>query len=103
MTEMQRVKRQTPSPLASGSVSEHLVRGVVGLIAAVLAVALLGSVGPVSLALLAVTALAWRGCPTCWTVGLLAKLGDARARCGDCDGEYRCRRAQRDGGARGQL
>src|SRR5258708_3023901 len=57
------------SPLASGSISEHVVRGVVGLIAAVLAIALLGRVGPVSLVLLPVTALAWRGCPTCWTVG----------------------------------
>ncbi|HET8977696.1 MAG TPA: hypothetical protein VFN87_06020 [Solirubrobacteraceae bacterium] len=97
------MKRQTPSPVASDSVSEHLVRGAVGLIAAGSAVALWGSVGPVSLALLAVSALAWRGCPTCWTVGLLRTLAEARTSRGDCDGEWRCRRAPRDGGTRGQV
>jgi hypothetical protein len=76
---------QTPqparSPLASGSVRVHVVRGVGGLLAAALAIAgLLSPVGPVSLALLPVTAFAWRGCPTCWTVGLLGALADERAR-----------------------
>jgi hypothetical protein len=70
------------SPLASGSVREHLLRGAVGLIAAALAVVLVAVVGPVSLALLPVTAVAWRGCPTCWTVGLLGTLADDRARRG---------------------
>jgi hypothetical protein len=82
--------------LASISIHEHLLRGAAGLIAAVLAIALLAIVGPASLALLAVSALAWRGCPTCWTVGLLGTLADdrARRRCGPA------RRACRDG-ARG--
>jgi hypothetical protein len=69
------------SPLASGSVREHLARGAAGLVAAVLAIVLVAVVGPISLALLPVTALAWRGCPTCWTVGLLGTLADSRARC----------------------
>lgn len=60
----------------------HLVRGAAGLCAAVLAVVLLAVVGPVSLVLLLVTAFAWRGCPTCWTVGLLGTLADDRARRG---------------------
>ena len=68
------------SPLASSSTSVHLLRGAVGLIAAGLAIALLASVGPLSLALVPLAALAWRGCPTCWTVGLFGTLGDDRAR-----------------------
>ena len=89
------------SPLASGSISEHLLRGVVGLIAAVLAIALLARVGPVSLVLLPVTALAWRGCPTCWTVGLFGTLADGRARGSYCAAGRGCRRAGR--GASVQL
>jgi hypothetical protein len=56
---------------ASRSVRGHLVRGVVGLVAFVAAFALLGVLGPVSLLLLVVAGLAWRGCPTCWMVGLM--------------------------------
>jgi hypothetical protein len=70
------------SPLASGSVREHLFRGAVGLAAAMLAVVLIAVVGPISLVLLLLTAVAWRGCPTCWTVGLLSTLADDRARRG---------------------
>ncbi len=55
---------------ASRSVRMHLVRGVVGLVAAVAAFALVGIIGPVSLLLLVPAGLAWRGCPTCWAVGL---------------------------------
>jgi hypothetical protein len=84
------------SPLASGSIIEHLLRGAVGLIAAVLAIALFAGVGPVSLALLPLTALAWRGCPTCWTVGLFGTLADGRARRSYCTAECRCRQAGRD-------
>ena len=72
--------RPRRSPLASGSVAEHLLRGAAGLVAAVLAIALLGVVGPVSLVLLPLTFAAWRGCPTCWTVGLFGTLADDRAR-----------------------
>jgi hypothetical protein len=70
------------SPLASSSLCKHLSRGAVGLAVAVLAIILVGVVGPISLALLPVTAVAWRGCPTCWTVGLLGTLADGRARRG---------------------
>jgi hypothetical protein len=70
------------SPLASGSIAEHIARGAVGLLAAALAIVLVGVVGPVSLLLLGVTVLAWRGCPTCWAVGLSGTLTDRRARRG---------------------
>ena len=71
------------SPLASGSVRAHLFRGAVGLTAAILAIVLAAVVGPVSLVLLVVTAFAWRGCPTCWTVGLFGTFADKHAR-DDC-------------------
>ena len=67
------------SPLASGSVREHLLRGAAGCVLAVLAIVLLGVVGPISLALLPAAAVAWRGCPTCWTAGLVGTLADRRA------------------------
>lgn len=71
------------SPLASGSVREHLFRGAVGLTAAIVAIVLAAAVGPISLVLLLVTVFAWRGCPTRWTVGLLGTLADNHAR-DDC-------------------
>jgi MFS family permease len=76
------------SALASDSVREHLFRGAVGLTAAILAIGLAAVVGPISLVLLLVTVFAWRGCPTCWTVGLLGTLADNHAR-HDCSAANR--------------
>ena len=56
---------------ASASVPRHLLRGAVGLAAFIAAFVLMGTIGAAGLLLLPVAALAWRGCPTCWTVGLL--------------------------------
>jgi hypothetical protein len=78
--------------MASASVGEHLLRGAVGLAAVVLAVLLVASAGPISLLLLVVAAAAWRGCPTCWTVGLVGTIADGRARRG-------CRRCEVPSGA----
>ena len=66
-------------PFASASVPRHLVRGAVGLLA--LIAALLGStlLSPVALLLLVVTVTAWRGCPTCWLVGLMQTAERERA------------------------
>ena len=67
---------------ASKSLARHLLRGVIGF-AALVAGLTLGTGGtPAALALLVVTPIAWRGCPTCWTVGLLATLarGNTTAR-----------------------
>jgi hypothetical protein len=73
------------SPLASESLGEHLLRGLAGLAAGAVAILLVPVVGPVSLLLLTLTAAAWRGCPTCWTVGLIATMADGRGRgCSDC-------------------
>ncbi|HEX3827970.1 MAG TPA: hypothetical protein VHV82_11935 [Sporichthyaceae bacterium] len=71
---------------ASRSVRMHVVRGVVGLVAAVAAFALVGIIGPVSLLLLVPAGLAWRGCPTCWAVGLTRTkaVRDSASRCIAC-------------------
>jgi len=56
---------------ASRSVPVHVVRGVLGLVALVAGIAL----APTSawfLLLLPVTVALWRGCPTCWVMGLIA-------------------------------
>ena len=62
-------------PFASATVPRHLLRGVVGLLALAGAVVL----GGPALLLLIVTVAAWRGCPTCWAVGLI----QTREQCGD--------------------
>ncbi|MFN8114422.1 MAG: hypothetical protein U0R51_14630 [Solirubrobacterales bacterium] len=59
------------SPLASSSVGVHIARGVGGLVALVAAVLGTAVVGPPALLLLLAAAFAWRGCPTCWAVGLM--------------------------------
>jgi hypothetical protein len=72
-------KPSSRSPLASSSVHRHLLRGAVGLLAVLGAILLLGVLGPVSLVLLPVAVVAWRGCPTCWAVGMMGTLSDRRA------------------------
>lgn len=71
---------------ASSSVRVHLIRGVVGLVAFVAAFALVGTIGPVSLLLLVPAVLAWRGCPTCWALGLTRTkaVRDSGAGCVAC-------------------
>lgn len=56
---------------ASRTLIEHLLRGVVGLGALATAVAL-GPAHPLrALALIPLAMVSLRGCPTCWTVGLV--------------------------------
>jgi hypothetical protein len=80
---------RSSSPLASNSVRGHLLRGVAGLVVGALAVYLMAILGPVSLVLLILTAVAWRGCPTCWTVGLISTIADVGTRraCSRCPEE----------------
>jgi hypothetical protein len=59
------------SPFASTSIKRHYVRGALGLLALVAAVAGAAVGTPAALALLILTVAAWRGCPTCWAVGLM--------------------------------
>ncbi|NIK55364.1 hypothetical protein [Kribbella shirazensis] len=59
---------------ASTSLPRHLLRGVIGFGSVVAAVALIPAVGLLSLLLLPVALIAFRGCPTCWVVGLLETI-----------------------------
>jgi hypothetical protein len=59
------------SPFASRSVPRHYMRGALGLLALVAALAGAAAATPAALALLIITPIAWRGCPTCWMVGLI--------------------------------
>ena len=64
---------------ASSSVAVHLLRGLLGLVALVSAAVGAVLVTPAALGLLVVTVVAWRGCPTCWTVGLLQTVANGQA------------------------
>jgi hypothetical protein len=61
---------------ASRSVRAHVVRGVLGLVVLVTGIALASQSGW-WLLLLPVTVVLWRGCPTCWVMGLIATRGRA--------------------------
>ncbi|MFJ7911652.1 hypothetical protein [Kitasatospora sp. NPDC096204] len=74
---------------ASGSLPEHVVRGVVGFGALVGSVALIPAVGPAALTLLPVGLLALRGCPTCWTIGLMQTISRGRLQRSCEDGQCR--------------
>ena len=67
---------------ASSSLVEHLLRGVLG---ALLVVGGLVLAGQSAWALLAIPLglVAWRGCPTCWALGLVATLSGGRGGCAD--------------------
>ena len=67
---------------ASGSVAEHLVRGVLGLVLAVASLAL-AAAHPWALLGLVAAVVAWRGCPTCWCLGLAQTLSRGRVGCSD--------------------
>lgn len=79
---------------ASATVLRHLLRGVVGLAAFIAGFAVLASHGAVGLIGLAVAAVAWRGCPTCWALGLLQTRERAACACAAS-----IVRSQRPGGA----
>ncbi|GAA1504168.1 hypothetical protein GCM10009730_03830 [Streptomyces albidochromogenes] len=72
-------KAESPD-FASASLRGHLARGVVGFGGLIGSVALIPVVGPVSLLLLPVGAMALRGCPMCWTIGLVQTVSRGRLR-----------------------
>ncbi|MEU9124356.1 hypothetical protein AB0C96_31620 [Streptomyces sp. NPDC048506] len=63
---------------SSASLPRHLVRGALGFGALIGSFALIPAVGPVSLVLLPAGLLALRGCPMCWTVGLMQTISRGR-------------------------
>jgi hypothetical protein len=74
--------RMNSAALSSRTVARHYARGVLGLVALVGAVVGAAGGASVALALLIVTVAAWRGCPTCWALGLV----QTREREGCADG-----------------
>ena len=64
--------------LASESVARHLARGALGFGLIGLAIALATRVGPAALLLAPLGLVALRGCPTCWTVGLIQTISAGR-------------------------
>ncbi|MEU4396878.1 hypothetical protein [Kribbella sp. NPDC023855] len=63
---------------ASTSLPRHIVRGVIGFGALIGSVALIPFVGWLSVLLAPVGLLALRGCPTCWTIGLIQTISRGR-------------------------
>ncbi|MFD5764856.1 hypothetical protein ACFWIN_03405 [Streptomyces sp. NPDC127049] len=70
---------------ASKSVPRHLARGAVGFGLIAGTIALLPVTGPVSLLAAPLALIAFRGCPTCWAVGLAQTISRGRLerRCDD--------------------
>ena len=62
---------------ASDTLAEHLLRGAVGLALVVAGLVLAGD-HPWALLGLPLAVLAWRGCPTCWTLGLAQTMTRGR-------------------------
>jgi hypothetical protein len=64
--------------VAASSVLWHLVRGVVGIAGLVAAVALANAHPLPAIGLIALALVSFRGCPTCWIVGLLERVQASR-------------------------
>lgn len=77
---------------ASSSLPRHLARGTIGFGAAVAAFALFPWLGPVALLLLPVGLVALRGCPMCWTIGLIQTISRGRVQRACVDGQCRIAR-----------
>ena len=63
-----------PLPFASKSITEHLLRGTLGLAGILLALKLGSSKPIVSIVLVLASLVALRGCPMCWVAGLFGTL-----------------------------
>jgi len=59
------------SPFCSRTVTRHLIRGLAGLFLVVWALANAADNPVLAIAAGATAILAWRGCPMCWTIGLV--------------------------------
>ncbi|WP_412079721.1 hypothetical protein ACLF6K_40285 (plasmid) [Streptomyces xanthophaeus] len=70
---------------ASKSVPRHLARGAIGFGLIIGSIALVPVAGPASLLAAPLALIAFRGCPTCWMVGLAQTVSRGRLerRCAD--------------------
>ncbi|MGW1770877.1 hypothetical protein [Streptomyces sp. NPDC002104] len=67
-----------PMNYASTSVPRHLARGAIGFGLIAGSIALAPAVGPVALLAAPLALVAFRGCPTCWMVGLAQTISRGR-------------------------
>lgn len=65
---------------ASASVPRHLARGAVGFGLIIGSIAAVPFAGPVTLLAAPLALIAFRGCPTCWAVGLAQTVSRGRLR-----------------------
>ncbi|MFF0751790.1 hypothetical protein [Streptomyces sp. NPDC004267] len=63
---------------ASRSVPRHLARGVIGFGLIIGSIALVPVAGPATLLAAPLSLIAFRGCPTCWMVGLAQTISRGR-------------------------
>ncbi|WP_329125196.1 hypothetical protein [Streptomyces sp. NBC_01353] len=63
---------------ASKSVPRHLARGAIGFGLIIGSIALVPVVGPAALLAAPLALIAFRGCPTCWMVGLAQTISRGR-------------------------
>lgn len=63
---------------ASTSVPRHLARGAIGFGLIIGSIALVPVLGPVTLLAAPLALVAFRGCPTCWMVGLAQTISRGR-------------------------
>ncbi len=63
-----------PLPFASKSITEHLLRGALGLAGILFALKLASAQPIVSVALIVGSLVALRGCPMCWIAGFFGTL-----------------------------
>ncbi|MFF0474842.1 hypothetical protein [Streptomyces sp. NPDC004284] len=63
---------------ASSSVPRHLARGVIGFGLVIGSIALVPVAGPATLLAAPLALIAFRGCPTCWMVGLAQTISRGR-------------------------
>ncbi|WP_405977631.1 hypothetical protein [Streptomyces sp. NBC_00158] len=72
----------TPKParpdFASSSVPRHLARGALGFGLIIGSIALVPTAGPAALLAAPLSLIAFRGCPTCWMVGLAQTVSRGR-------------------------
>lgn len=68
----------TAPDFASKSVPRHLVRGVIGFGLIIGSIALVPVAGPATLLAAPLALIAFRGCPTCWMVGLAQTISRGR-------------------------
>jgi hypothetical protein len=63
---------------ASRSLPQHMLRGVIGFGSFAAAIGLVSVIGPFSLVFFPVGLVALRGCPMCWTMGLVETISNGR-------------------------